>query len=285
MLEISIKSGESNFQINQISPRPWIHLDHWALRHFSSTSQEKKRFLDLLERKGGTLCISWIAVFEIINHDKGKSLSDIIDFYRDLGNKFSFLQCNPMKVMNDEKNWKLGNTNPGLDMETAVSYFRNIFGNELRQISFSQVIETIINNQEAHKKMKEKLKEHKDTGLQEFSKHRNRYIKDPSKIAPKIKLETHLDVTSYIYYETLKQYVKGNSKIEPNDIPDIFYTIVPVSYCDFVMIDSKWVEFVRNTNPEKGIVSRIYSKKDLPVFFNDLDLFTESSIGKMFAQS
>ena len=284
MQEITIPPGATNFQLTQISPRPWIYLDHWALREFSSNQELGKKFIDLLVKKEGTLCISWMNIFEVTNHIEGESLNSILNFYERLGNRFSYIQCNPVKVIQNENQYQPGNQNPGLDTELAIFYLKYIYGKEFKLISLRQVIKDLIRKNDIHVGMREGLERAKQSLQQEFSKYRQRYLINPKDLSSKKPLKTPRDVTPYIFSETLKQYIKGNSKIEQNDVPDIFHAVVPVSYCDFVLLDSKWATLVKNTHPKKGVAAEIYSKREINDFWIDLEEFTTRSIGYPFEQ-
>jgi hypothetical protein len=288
MIKIEIREGEEKFQVSQPSPRPWIYLDHWALRKISSDPKLKEKFLELMEQKNATLCISTINFLEILNHDTGKSLDDIKSFYKELGNRFSFIKTDPVLVIEHERLCQtsphdiMAKHNPAHDDLLLTEYFKRIFATTFNNISFTDIIEYVISDKEAHEKLKQTLASMKNSALlEELKIKRLEYIADKKSLTKKNRLKSPHDVTEYIYQETIKQFIK-NCSAEPNDIPDIFNTIVPTAYCDFVLLETKWAGFVRKTNPKIGSVSRIYTQKNIGQFFNDFELFTKTTIGAQF---
>jgi len=52
---------------------------------------------------------------------------------------------------------------------------------------------------------------------------------------------------------------------------DIFQTIVPVAYCDFVLIDKRWKNFIKSTGLNYPQIAKVYKQRDLSEFLKDLE--------------
>jgi hypothetical protein len=59
-------------------------------------------------------------------------------------------------------------------------------------------------------------------------------------------------------------------KMGNNEWRDVFNLIVPVSYCDFVLCDNRWRDFINTTGLKYPDIANVYSKKTLEQFLFDL---------------
>ena len=56
---------------------------------------------------------------------------------------------------------------------------------------------------------------------------------------------------------------------------DLLHMVVPVAHCDFVLLDRRWLHFVRNCLPlQFPDIARVYSEGDVSTFLSDLSTFT-----------
>jgi len=65
--------------------------------------------------------------------------------------------------------------------------------------------------------------------------------------------------------------INENMKMPDNEWLDIFHTIVPVAYCDFVLVDKKWLNFIKSTSVEYPQIAKVYAQKNLSEFLKDLE--------------
>jgi hypothetical protein len=52
---------------------------------------------------------------------------------------------------------------------------------------------------------------------------------------------------------------------------DLFHVIVPVSYCDIVLIDGRWVTFISQTGFGYPDIAKVFSKRQLDDFFHTFE--------------
>jgi hypothetical protein len=64
-----------------------------------------------------------------------------------------------------------------------------------------------------------------------------------------------------------------NRRISDQDWRDLCHTLVPVAYCDFVLIDKFWRNFVMSTGLKPPNIAATYSAKEVRAFFSDLEAF------------
>ena len=95
--------------------------------------------------------------------------------------------------------------------------------------------------------------------------------------------------TKTIWFQCLNYLVSHKkAKLRRNDWVDIFHTIVPVAYCDFVLIDGQWRDFIEKSGLTYPKIAKVYSKKkgienNIDGFFKDIEKYIpnnrESEIG------
>ena len=54
---------------------------------------------------------------------------------------------------------------------------------------------------------------------------------------------------------------------------DVLHTIVPVVYCDFVLIDSRWTNFIKATGLKTPNIAKVYNQREIEMFLKDLECF------------
>ena len=52
---------------------------------------------------------------------------------------------------------------------------------------------------------------------------------------------------------------------------DIFHTIVPASYCNFLLIDKRWLNFIKSTGLNSPQIAKVYAQRNLSEFLKDLE--------------
>ena len=51
---------------------------------------------------------------------------------------------------------------------------------------------------------------------------------------------------------------------------DLHHTIVPVAYCDFVLIDKRWAQFINATGLQYPDIANVYKEEGIESFLVDL---------------
>jgi hypothetical protein len=64
--------------------------------------------------------------------------------------------------------------------------------------------------------------------------------------------------------------INENMKMLDKEWRDIFHTIVPASYCDFLLIDKRWLNFIKSTGLNPPQISKVYAQRNLSEFLKDL---------------
>ena len=84
----------------------------------------------------------------------------------------------------------------------------------------------------------------------------------------------HYPAISYIEAQCI-DFICVNSEMNmPNkEWIDVFHTIVPVSYCDFALIDRRWKGFIKGIGLEYPEIAKVYKKREVDNFIDDLKNF------------
>jgi hypothetical protein len=65
--------------------------------------------------------------------------------------------------------------------------------------------------------------------------------------------------------------INENMKMPNKEWRDIFHTIVPAAYCDFLLIDKRWLNFIKSTGLEYPQIAKVYAQQNLSEFLKDLE--------------
>jgi len=63
---------------------------------------------------------------------------------------------------------------------------------------------------------------------------------------------------------------------EYSDWIDLFHVVVPVSYCDIVLVDKRWKTFIEQTGLFYPNIAMIFDKKSLESFFNTIEAWKDT---------
>jgi hypothetical protein len=265
MLEITIgKNGE--LVAGQRLTSPAVYLDHWALRAASENPRLSDRLTRALEARNGTLVVSWanIAEFSSLDQRAARTAEEFLDpqlprlFFRDF-NAFDVIRREdellagglpaPPHADLDLLRLVVGLRPEGVRPITCVGMLTEVSGNRL-----------------------ESTERMKATFVDRAGGLRAEYIDDK---AFKALVDRSLQgrPAPRGTFVLLREIVAGlmrdkTAAITPNDAMDFFHTIVPVAYCDIVLLDGRWrdqVDRVRSRLDRAGVqfpLARVLSGAD-----------------------
>jgi hypothetical protein len=260
---------------------PTVYLDHWALRKFSQDPALTERFTRTLEGRGGTLVLSWLNLAEfskVTDHDQGKMAEE---FYAANLPRIFFLDSDPFSVIGREDEMLSGcvrvpiapHADAGflsafahLKSDTLTGFtvrklFRSVQSDRL-QLDFSKLADIVAERIEA-------LRNEHDQ-KQEF---RSAVARLPSGSVIQ-------RGTRYVLRELARTLlIDRGLRVSRNHAIDFMHAVVPLSYCEFVLLDKHWetqVELVRSRLSKTDLnvpLARAYSEKSdgIERFFRDLE--------------
>jgi hypothetical protein len=217
---------------------PTVYLDHWAVRAASENSDLGDCLTRALEVRNGTLVVSWanIAEFSTLDQRAARQAEEFLD--RQLPRLF-FLDFNAFDVIRREEEVLAGG--PAIPPHGDLDLLRLVVGLRpvgVRPITCVGMLTEVSGHRlESTDRMKAMFVD-RASGL------RAEYIDDG---AFKTLVDRSLERgpaprgTFVVLREILAGLMRDKtSTITANDAMDFFHTVVPVAYCDIVLLDGKW---------------------------------------------
>jgi len=259
----------------QTTNRPSVYLDQWMWSELSRTDDLKDRFIVAGQSVNCTIMYSTYTLYEM-----GK-LADIkqLDNIKEIMDSFDygFLDVNPTEVIAREDNVTY-RANPAADSEYILEFAK--ISNPLKSFKISEILTKLISDTltMGHASYKD-LVERFDANLTpKIDKARNDE-KVLRKVKNKNNLKKLIKKTPPYTRDLMKLAINfivadQNMKMNSNEWVDFFNTVVPVSYCDFVLLDKRWCSFVRNNVPLKyPYIANVYKPSEKERFLKELTLF------------
>ena len=226
--------------IEQFETPPTVYLDHWALRLMSDNEGVCDDFLRILKARNGTLAISWLNLIEFTNvgdpgaHERAETLIE-----KALPNVF-MMEVNPFVVIKAENALLQGGPpapphadrgfleligtlkTTSLTGFTARGLVTHMHGSSVAD-EFARLSDEIIAG------LDHQRSEH--SGSPNFQK----LIRRPP-AGPPIQRGTR-----YVFRELARTFLVDKSiPLSRNNAIDFLHATVPISYCDFVLLDGHW---------------------------------------------
>lgn len=250
---------------------PQVYFDTWAFDHFSEDADARIAFVESLNTLNGTLRISNTNIAELQKRDDKNQLAAIYELIDSVDSGLINTYHNDVVKVEDHmiRDRIVGNASS--DTETvrmflmSQNYPENWKMSELiRPIgkSVAKSIETDWDN--FSKKMHNYLQE----------KRKNRQFKDSVNRHGKAIKEkgTHRGTATQEITDLAYNFILQNEHMSMpgKEWLDLMHTVVPVAYCDHVLIDKRWVSFVRQCGFSHPDIANVYSKKELDQFLDSL---------------
>ena len=266
MLKFEVTESGS-LAVGQVDVSPTVYLDHWALRELSEDASLSARLSRAIERRGGTLALSWVNLVEFtkVTNERQQRLAEAL-IESNLPRLF-LLEVNPFVVVERENHLLAGGHRvpphsdseflqefmklkpSGLALFTAERLFADIQGTD--HIESAALANTFIEQVESMR-----------NECEADSRRMDAVVRETSPI-PGVQMGTR-----YILRELLRSHVIDQRRqVTHNDAIDFFHSVVPASYCDLILLDGHWAEQVRRArvhlaNAKYEVpVARAFSKR------------------------
>jgi hypothetical protein len=237
MIRISVgRSGELVAEQGLVSPA--VYLDHWALRAVSDDAGLGDRLRHVIEARAGTLVVSWANIAEFSNLDERAARSAEVLLDSSLPHVF-FLDFNVFDVVRREADIVGGG--PPLPPHADMDLLRLVVGLKPAGV---QPVTCVGMLTEVSGRRLESTERMKDTFVEKVGALREEYLEDDAfrvLVDRSLRQQATPRGTSIVLREILAGVMRdGKSPIGRNDALDFFHTIVPVAYCDVVLLDGRW---------------------------------------------
>lgn len=261
-------NGRIAVKIDQITYPPTVYLDTWALFYFVRDNKLADKFIKILNNLSGTLILSIVSIIESMAIDDQEQIQNLYKFIDSMG--AAFLDFNFTRVIRKEKiNKKIS---PAIDCGLLDSFI-NIHNPE-NPLKVSEIFLAYRQDLENGKVLNEKWEEdlfpiviRARNNINALSNAKKRFRRR------KEKANTCKFPCTEFLMETCFDYITINENMEmPNkEWYDVLHTIVPVAYCDFLLIDKRWLNFIKSTGLEYPKIAKVYAQRNLNEFLKDLE--------------
>jgi hypothetical protein len=264
-------NGKIAVKIDQIAYPPTVYLDTWALFDFIEDDRLANKFVKILNNLGGTLMLSIMSILESVGLKNQKQFQCLCDLIDSLGiDKVALLDFNFMRVITKEKIYK--KISPAIDLGLLDSFIKIHKPENLLKVSeiFLAYRQDLKNGKVLNEKWEEDLfpivkRARNNTNSLSNAKKRFRRRKEKANTC-KFPCTEFLMETCFDYIT-----INENMKMPDKEWRDIFHTIVPVAYCDFVLVDKKWLNFIKSSGLEYPQIAKVYAQRNLSEFLKDLE--------------
>jgi len=239
-----------NLASKQEFKRPVVYLDHWAVRDFAADPVLAARFTSALKVAHGTWAVSLLNLMEFIQlTDQGQAAQFEELLEQALPDLF-FIDFQAFGVMERERELAMrqGRPRPAPygDPE-LLGVFADIRPDTPRPFTAKALATVIVKHRN---RLASGLERFQNTIVERIELMRGQ-MKADAELEQRVKgshQAAKAQRTWLFVRELLGSLLLDRDKnLTRNDAMDLFHAIVPVAYCDFVLLDGQWEHRVRVT--------------------------------------
>jgi hypothetical protein len=267
--------GKIVVKIDQIAYPPTIYLDTWALFDFIGDNELADKFIKILNDLGGTLILSMVLIIESMAIDNQEQIQNLYNFIDSIG--AAFLDFNFTRVIRKEKIYKK-NRGPFLKISPAIDCglldsFIKIHKPE-NPLKVSEIFLAYRQDLENGKVLEENWEQSLFPIIVRARNNINALFNAKKRFR---KRKEKANTCKFPYTEFLKETcidyitINENMKMPDKEWYDVLHTIVPAAYCDFLLIDKRWLNFIKSTGLNYPQIAKIYAQRNLSEFLKDLE--------------
>jgi len=264
---------QGSLEVNQQDVAPTVYLDHWALRKISADQTLADRLTAALKSQHGTLALSWLNLSEFRKVTREEQVRNADNLLEAMQPQIFFLEVDFDAVISRENTLLAGGppAPPHGDVDflresitSARNLFMQVVQDRQRAQRFDALTDAIAERINILRSNLATLQRGKDrvsfikSALLEFQ---------PVITQPLSGLQMQRG-TRFLLYEFLRALlIDTKTKLTRNYVTDLFHAVVPVAYCDFVLLDSHWktkVGQVSTSLNKAGLsipIARVFSGK------------------------
>jgi len=277
-MPIKLITNEGPPVVQQSFDSPTVYFDHWAIRCFSDDSQLQDRIVNAIKNKQGTFVLSitnWAELSGPSDHRDAEAAESFLE--RLMPN--IYLTSNTDKPMEDRfrTTYEGDRGRPSPDIENlkhlgeqSIMAGTNLTLNGVVTQAYATRDDVSPVFAKANHEIQEALRTQKADPV--FVEKARRSVPDMNR--PK---------TQVVMGELMRAWILDPiATITVNDVVDWQHSIVPISYCDYVLLDGKWeqrVQEMKRRLAKHGVnikLAKCFSKKRDGVnrFLKDIELFS-----------
>jgi len=265
---IICKRKDDDVHVTQYCAPPVVYLDHWALMDIADDPDLSHRLIDGIHASHGTLAISYINLGEyaqVTDLEHAKNAESLFD--KIYPNVF-FINPDVFTVIENENKLIQGGAHlpPHADIE-LIEGFIKLNAGSIESISARDLFSSALSSE-----LLSTMNEFADLivrRIDDFREHYSENTQFKNTLNKPINGPAIQRGTRYLVRDVLSMVVKDQCSIfNRHDAFDFVHTIVSVSYCDYVLLDSKWATLVNQASrrlKRNGLtfpLARVFSSKN-----------------------
>lgn len=260
---------KKKYEIFSNSDQPLVYHDTnltWQLA--TRDKGEQDRFFDAFYASGGTLCLSLSSIAEMLQRTKGAWFEPFCDYLDKIGDRFLFLNSDFSKVLRKENRYPRGSLDPALDQKLIKKSFMHFYLKDKTEPNLRQVFEYLYEDEEQKKDILEHYEMLTRVYTQKMEEVRVEYEEEGGKERVRRAIRDAMlrpHYTSFMFRTAMFEIAKDKSMVvDAHHAHDLLHTVVPVSWCDCVVLDGCWYDIAQRAlrkRPHEVHVFK-YAQKD-----------------------
>lgn len=238
MIQLSIDQGGERFEARQRLEPPSVYLDHWALRTASRDPDLGERLTRAIEARAGTFVLSWANIGEFCNVNQATA-EEAESFLEGNLPRLFFSRFNPFDVIEAERLVYAGQSTepPHADMKLLGMMMTELRSAGIAPYTCRGMLTDV--SGESSESMRQMMEAFVQTTLAL----RERYLNDREfkALVERSHRSPEFRGTAIVLRELIAGLMRNRHlPLEPNDAMDFAHAVVPVAYCDYVLLDGVW---------------------------------------------
>ena len=271
----SLSMNGENVVCIQTAPTPRVYLDTWALRLLHDDRRLAVTLTDLLNARGETLMVSDIGLVEVVKRDDRDQMLGIAEAID--GMNFAFIDTNPRTVIDRETELMQN----GIDLEAAMPWTARgiveaflLYAHDFtKSFRLSEAITKLRADLDAGYVIEDSFESSLYPRVQiARSSERERSMALRRFSNRNAKVPQDGPITEYLFSLGIDYLVVNEMMGMPNsEWRDFFQVFVPTAYCDYVLLDKRWRNFMQVSGVASPRVARVYDRREFARFLSDLE--------------
>jgi hypothetical protein len=275
---IRIDHPNHQIEIQEHFKSPMVYLDHWALNDIALDNDMNDKFVKTMNSFGGTLRLSVVNMTELTKQKDKSQIKIILDMIKKIDD-CGLINIDP-KVVISKENTLIANPesifqvkNPSAEIDLVGAYL--MANNYPSQWHVSEMIKSIIN--ELPSKRLSKSNENFIYDMQRLlsiGRSDEKHLKQVKNRFNAIKQNgpNNQAATREILQMSLDFIIqnKNMKMLKYSEWNDLFHLIVPVSYCDIVLMDKRWKTFINQTGFSFPKIAMTFDNKTITDFYQKI---------------
>lgn len=240
MIEVGINAN-GVLEVVMTDRSPTIYLDHWALCAVSENREYSTRLASCVRGSGGTLSVSGFNIAEFTRMTDIKQAENVEELLESVLPGVVFIDCDPFQVIGHEDEL-IRTRRPGRAPHLDYDMLRVCAGFRPTSLGRAFTVRGLFSVVK-EKGLADTFDDMCDTLVERVENLRAEHAANPAfrKNVEALKASPIQHGTRHVLREVLRNHLRDTkTRFDRNHASDLMHAVVPVSYCDVVLLDAHW---------------------------------------------